>query len=520
MFDFARMQTLPALLAYHAEVRPHDAALAFEGRLTSYEALQRRTDALAASVRQLEPQPGRRVGYLGKNCDRYFELVFAAAKAGLVVVPLNWRLAPDEWKFIIEDAQVAHLFVDDAFHPQGHALRKHTALVSVQPLGDEAHWERLQRRSDASSTPHAVHPDDVVLQIYTSGTTGTPKGAMLTHANVLALREPGLRAGLAWFPRPGDRSGVVMPVAHIAGTAYGLFGLHAGGCLVIAREFNAGEVLQMLSRSRVSHLLLAPTALGMLLEHPGTAGASFPHLRYITYGGSPIAPTVLERAVALLGCGFTQMYGMTEASGGVVALTPEDHREARPERLSSAGRPMLGVEVRVVDREGRAMPAGQPGEVLVRSRAVMAGYWQRPEATAEAIDVDGWLRSGDIGVLDRDGYLTLVDRAKDIIVSGAENVYPLEVEHVLLAHPDVADVAVIGVPSALWGEEVKAVIVPRPGAVLDIAGLMRWARERLAAYQVPKSIDVVDALPRNPNGKVLRRVLREPYWSGHARRIG
>jgi long-chain acyl-CoA synthetase len=518
--DFARMQTLPDLLAYHAEVRPDDVALAFEDRTTTYAEFHRRTGLLAASLSLLDLQPGRRIGYLGKNSDRYFELVFAAAKAGVVPVPLNWRLAPDEWAFILGDAQVTHLFVDDLFEAQGRALGKQLGLAHVQSLADGASWAALIAPRGSTALPARVDANDVVLQIYTSGTTGRPKGAMLTHANVLALREPGLRAGLAWFPRPGDTSLVVMPVAHIAGTAYGLFGLHSGGRLVIGREFDAGKAWALLARSRASHVLLAPTALRMLLEHPDAARTPVPHLRYITYGGSPIAPALLEQAVARLRCGFTQMYGMTEAAGGVVALTPDDHREAKADRLASAGRAMLGVDIGIVDPSGHRLASGQAGEIVVRSRAVMAGYWQRSEATAEAIDTDGWLHTGDIGVLDDDGYLTVLDRAKDTIVSGAENVYPLEVENVLSRHPDVAEVAVIGIPSARWGEEVKAVIVPRPGAAIDSARLIAWARERIAAFKAPRSIDIVQALPRNPNGKVLRRVLREPYWHGQARNVG
>lgn len=520
MLDFARLQTLPDLLAYHAEVRPDAVALHFEGRVTDYAEFHRRTNQLAASLRRLNPVCGRRIGYLGKNSDRYFELVFAAAKAGQVLVPLNWRLAAEEWAFILRDAGVAHLFVDETFEAQGRDISDRLALESVHSLADEASWDRLLAPCGASQPLPPVSADDVVLQIYTSGTTGSPKGAMLTHANLLALRAPGLLAGLNWFPRPGDLSLVVMPVAHIAGTAYGLFGLHSGGGLVIGREFDAGKVWSMLASSGASHMLLAPTALRMLLEHPAAATTQVPRLRYITYGGSPIGPMLLEQAVKRLSCSFTQMYGMTEASGGIVALTPDDHREGDPQRLAAAGRAMIGVELGIVDNAGARLPAGQIGEIVVRSRSVMVGYWNRPEATAEAVDAEAWLRTGDIGLLDAEGYLFVLDRAKDTIISGAENVYPQEVENVLSRHPAVADVAVIGVPSSRWGEEVKAVVVPRPGVALNAADVLAWAREHIAAYKVPKSIDVIDELPRNPNGKVLRRLLREPYWRDHAKRVG
>lgn len=518
--DFERMQTLPELLACHADVRPAAVALEFEGRSTTYAELQQHTDALARSLVQQVPQRGQRIAYLGKNSDRYFALVFAAAKAGLVLVPLNCRLAPDEWHYILQDSGATQLFVDDGFEAQGQALCERLGLAPVQSLADGPGWTRLLTPGPAPAAAAPARPADVVLQIYTSGTTGRPKGAMLTHGSLLALREPGLRAGLSWFPRPGDASLVVMPVAHIAGTAYGLFGLHSGGRLVIAREFDAAEVWPLLARSRTSHMLLAPTALRMLLEDPQAASTPLPHLRFITYGGSPISPELLAQAVRRLGCGLAQMYGMTEASGGVVALTPEDHREGLPHRLASAGRAMLGVELRIVGRTGNPLPSGHAGEIQVRSRAVMAGYWRQPEATAETISRDGWLRTGDIGVLDPDGYLTVVDRAKDTIVSGAENIYPQEVENVLTRHPDVAEAAVIGIPSPRWGEEVKAVIVPRAGAQIDAAHLLGWAREHLAGFKVPKSVDLVDALPRNPNGKVLRRVLREPYWRDQSRKVG
>jgi long-chain acyl-CoA synthetase len=514
------MQTLPALLAYHAESQPEAVALEFEGRTTSYAEFQRNTAYIASALSALDAKPGERIGYLGKNNDRYFQLLFAAARVGLVLVPLNWRLAPDEWAFILDDAEIAHLFVDDSLEGQAHALNARCTLQTVQSIADDYSWARLCAPPSASFMDAPASPHDVVLQIYTSGTTGTPKGAMLTHANVLALREPGLRAGLEWFPRRCDTSLVVMPVAHIAGTAYGLFGLHSGGRLVIAREFEAAQVWALLERSRTTHMLLAPTALRMLLEHASAETATTPHLRYITYGGSPISPALLEKAVARLQCGFTQMYGMTEASGGVVSLTPDDHRDGQVRRLISAGRAMLGVELRVVDRDGATLPPGKAGEIVVRSGAVMAGYWRRPKANAEAINAEGWLHTGDIGMLDADGYLTVLDRAKDTIVTGAENVYPLEVENVLSQHPDVEEVAVIGVPSQRWGEEVKAVIVPRSGATIDTASLIAWARARIAAYKAPRSIEIVAELPRNLNGKVLRRVLREPWWRDQPRNIG
>lgn len=517
MLDFAKMQTLPDLLSFHAQVRPHAVALEFEGRLTTYAELHAHSSQLATTL-LTTTEDNARIAYLGKNSDRYFQLLFAAAMAKLVLVPLNWRLAPDEWLFIVRDAGNPQLFVEQDFEEQGRALAERLGLRPVVVLENMPALVPEIDLQSSGNRSRPVHPAEAVVQIYTSGTTGAPKGAMLTHENLLALREPGLRAGQSWFPTEDDTSLVVMPVAHIAGTAYGLFALHSGGRLVVAREFDAGEVWQLLAKSKVTHMLLAPTALRMLMEHPAAANAELPDFRYLTYGGSPISPDFLKQCVARLHCGFVQMYGMTEAAGGVVVLTPEDHCKASLERLASAGRAMLGVDIAIVDRTGASLPARQIGEIVVRSRSVMTGYWHRPEATSETI-VDGWLRTGDIGFLDEDGYLFVRDRAKDTIISGGENVYPLEVENVLLRHPDIKDVAVIGVPSKRWGEEVRALVVPKPGVSIDAAALIAFARQSLAAYKAPKSIGVVDAIPRNPNGKALRRLLRDPYWSHLERRV-
>lgn len=518
MLDFSRLRTLPDLLAYHAQTRPEQIATEFQGRSRTYQSLHLRSDALARTLLELDSAPARRIAYLGKNSDRYFELLFAAAKAGKVLVPLNWRLTLTEWAYILDDAQVNYLFTDSTFSAAGAELAKRLPLTTIMPL--DGSWDFLFKDSATTLAPGPVTATDITLQIYTSGTTGTPKGALLSHANLLALREPGLRADLEWFPRVGDTSLVAMPVAHIAGTAYGLFGLHSGGRLVICEEFNATQVWQQLRQGGITHMLLAPTALRILLESPVSAETCAPHLRYITYGGSPIEAGVLQQAIARLKCGFTQMYGMTEASGGVVALTPQDHEQGQPGRITTAGRAMLGVEIGIIDNDGQPLPCGETGEIVVRSAAVMVGYWRQPLATAQAIDKDGWLRTGDIGRMDSQGYLTVVDRAKDTIITGGENVYPLEVENRLREHPSVIDVAVIGVPSNQWGEEVKAIVVPAHAEQFDSAALLAYAREHLAAYKVPKSVEQTAELPRNAAGKVLRRELREPYWAQRPTCIG
>jgi long-chain acyl-CoA synthetase len=505
------IDTLWDVVCRHARRSPDAVALQFEGRKQTYGELLQSSMALAEELVLRGVRPGDRIAYLGKNNELYFALLYAIACLGAVLVPINWRLARAEWEFILRDSQARLLFTDPAFLEAGHALAQASGLVGAQYIPRLAS-ARCEARSESSGT-------DVVVQVYTSGTTGRPKGAMLSHRNLLALRAPGYAAGLDWFPGPTDSTLVVLPVSHIAGTAYALFGLYGGGRVVIAREFDAGETLRLLAAEHISHVLLAPAVLKQVLEHPEAGATDFSHLRYITYGASPIPEALLRTALQAFGCDFIQMYGMTETAGGVVALSPEDHRADNDDRLRSAGRAMPGVEVVILDEGGRALAPGQVGEVAVRSAAVMVGYWAQPAATAEVMEGQGWLRTGDIGSMDSGGYVFLLDRAKDVINSGGENVYPAEVENAIFGHPDVADVAVIGVPSERWGEEVMAIVVPRPGKTPDLDSIAQWARARVGGFKVPRRLSLVSELPRNAGNKILRRVLREPYWQGLQRRI-
>jgi long-chain acyl-CoA synthetase len=508
-----RIGTLWDVLSFHASQRPSAVALQFNDNRRSYHDVLQASLGLAGELTRRGVGRGDRIGYLGKNSDRYFVLLYAIARIGAVLVPLNWRLAPDEWAFILRDADARLLFIDDGTREAGNSL---TNLLGLPPAEVIPHSPPIATLDSATDAPRG---SDVVLQVYTSGTTGRPKGAMLTHRNLLALRGPGYAAGLRWFPQAEDTTLVVLPVAHIAGTAYALFGLYGGGRVVITADFDPPQALGLIEAEGITHILLAPAAIRQVLDHPAAARTDFHRLRFVTYGASPIPDALLRRALDTFGCDFVQMYGMTEAAGGVVALSPEDHRSSDAKRLRSAGRAMPGVKIAILDAHGAALERDQIGEIAVHSAAVMSGYWKRPEATAEAIVADGWLRTGDIGRIDADGYVFVLDRAKDTIVSGGENIYPAEVENAIFGHPDVADVAVIGVPSERWGEEVMAVIVPRAGTAPDLESVARWARARIAAFKVPKRISLVAELPRNAGQKVLRRVLREPYWAGLQRRV-
>ena len=317
---------------------------------------------------------------------------------------------------------------------------------------------------------------------------------------------------------------VAMPLFHVAGAGWALCGLTLGAHNVLLRDVDLARILDDLQRYSVTHAVFVPAVLQFLLVTPGIEAADFSALRHIVYGASPISEDVLVRSIERFGCAFSQAYGLTETNGAIVVLPPEDHDVGGPNahRLRAAGLPLPGVELKVVDDRGESRPTGEVGEVWIRSGQNMVGYWNRPDETAATLLADGWLRSGDAGYLDADGYLYIHDRVKDMIVSGGENIFPAEVESVLMAHPGVADAAVIGIPDDRWGETVKAVVVRAPGAdgeTLDETALIGFCRERLAHYKCPTSVDWTDALPRNPSGKILKRELREPYWAGHERRV-
>jgi long-chain acyl-CoA synthetase len=352
--------------------------------------------------------------------------------------------------------------------------------------------------------------------MYTSGTTGLPKGVMLSHANICGAAAVAADWGLS----PEAIALVCMPLFHMSGTSWGLVALYRGSRLVLLRDPEPEAVLAAIDGDGVTHALLVPALIAMLLAHPRCATTEFSTLDLVLYGGSPISVELLTESMERFGCRFLQLYGLTESTGLATMLAPGDHvSDARDRLLRSVGRPGPGVELSIVDPDtGRPVRTGDGGEVWLRGDNVMRGYWGNQEATDDTVR-DGWLRTGDAAYLDEEGFVFLHDRVKDMIVSGGENVYPAEAERVLRQHPAVADLAVIGVPDERWGETPKAVVVLVPGATVTEAELLGFVRDRLAHYKCPTSVDLVADLPRNATGKVLKRALREPYWAGQARRV-
>jgi len=523
--DHAQIATLADISRYHARVRPDSVALSFEGRHTTYADLDRHTNQVARALLAAGAFKGDRICYVGKNCDHYFELLLGAAKIGVVMAPMGWRLAPREIAYVINDTRTKFLFVGP--ESVGAIREVESDLPAIQMTvameGGVPGWLAFERWRDegADIDPGVtISEGDIALQLYTSGTTGNPKGAMLRHSNLLGGRRLAAEAKLSWNEwGPDDVSLVAMPVGHIGGSGWGIVGLYNGAMSVVAREFDPMRVLDFIENDRISKMFMVPAALQIVVRQPRAREVDYSRLKYILYGASPIPLDLLRECIEVFGCGFCQQYGMTETCGTVVYLPPEDHDTAGNARMRSAGKAMPGVELKVIDSAGNVLSPNSVGEVAVRSVANMAGYWNLPEATLSTIDSEGWLRTGDAGYLDEDGYLFIQDRLKDMIISGGENVYPAEVENAIYGHPDVAEVAVIGVPDEKWGEAVKAIVVPKAGRTVDPENVIAFARLRIAGFKAPKSVDVVDALPRNASGKILRRHLREPFWAGQTRRV-
>lgn len=516
MIDTADLQSFDALLTHWGRDRPDRIALTQDDRCVTYGELEAATARIAALLLARGLKKGDRIAWLGKNSDLYFTLLFGAARAGVVMVPIGWRLAPAEAGWIIDDCGARLLFTGPGFETAARALGP---IPSVQHVftADEA-------RAGIARTPRApfepAAPDDAVLQLYTSGTTGKPKGAVLSNRNLFALRKAAAGQPMPYLAWDDDEAVLVaMPCAHIGGTGVGVMALASGLPAVIIAEFEPGAVFDAVERQGVTRFFMVPAALQMLLNHPRCPQTDFSRLKYILYGAAPIPLELLRQCIAMFGAGFIQVYGMTETTGTICMLPPEDHDPAGNRRMRSAGKPLPGVEIRVCDEKGNEVPVGEVGEVVTRSSNNMLGYWRLPEATTATLSEDGWVRTGDAGYMDEDGYLYIHDRVKDMIISGGENVYPAEVESAIYGHPDVLEVAVIGVPDDRWGEAVKAVCVPRPGHSVDEAGVIAFARERIAGFKVPKSVDIIPALPRNASGKILRRELRAPYWEGRERQV-
>jgi long-chain acyl-CoA synthetase len=496
------------LIREHATQRPDSPCVTFDGRTLSYRDLDARSNRVANALTDAGVGPGERVAIIARNSPAFYELTFGCAKSGIVFVPINWRLSPREVDAILDDATPRLVFAG----AEQFALIPESIRGSVTCLNVDTEYATWRDSASAVDPKHPVDIDAALALLYTSGTTGMPKGVMISQRN---LSFSARMAREIWRFTADSVNLVAMPLFHIGGLGYGMMALTQGGHTVLLQQPAPALVLDAIQQHRVTHAFFVPTVIQLLVNFEGVNTMELSSLQLIVYGASPINETLLLRAIEVFGCGFSHAYGLTETTGTVVTLLPEEHDPGGPDagRLRSCGRAVPWAELGLFEpTTGERVAVGTVGEIWIRSGMTTSGYWHKPDETAAALRADGWLRTGDAATQDNDGYVYIRDRFKDMIVSGAENVFPAEVENVLSQHPAVAEVAVIGVPHGRWGETVKAIVVTRAGTNVTAADLIAFARNQLAHYKCPTSVNLVASLPKSASGKILKRELRAMLW--------
>jgi long-chain acyl-CoA synthetase len=517
------------LITRAAEKFPSKTAIIQDGLSFSYAEFNQRINRLAGALSGLGLKKGERIGVLLKNCHQFLEIYFAAAKIGAIFCPYNYMLTPAELKGLMEYSSPRFLFYGpefDSIMPDtaGQVAAVEKAICLEAPAGSQAlDYEALLAAGDEAEPMAEVGGLDVMSIFFTSGTTGLPKGAMRSHRHVLSTAVTGLIENQISY---GEITLIATPMYHVA------FEDLIGRCffvpntsVVYTQAFDPAGVLACLAEQKITNCLMVPTMIAALLNTPEIETAELSHLKRIFYVGAPMPVELLRQALKVFGrygTGFCQQYGQTETGPLTTILRPEDHVADGPEhlvkRLASAGKPVLDYQVRIMDEDGGITPGGEVGEIAVKSEAMMLGYWRLPDKTAEKMK-DGWLLTGDMGYVDQDGYIFIVDRKDDLIISGGKNIYPREVEEALYEHPAVLEAVVVGVPDDYWGEAVKAVVALKPGAEAGADEIQEFCAGKLARYKAPKTLEVWEDLPKSATGKLLRRKVREVYWEGSGRKI-
>ncbi|MCX7071779.1 MAG: long-chain-fatty-acid--CoA ligase [Gammaproteobacteria bacterium] len=511
MWLYADIKTLADIPRLYGKTRPDKTALVDGRGAISFARLDERSNRVANLILGHGIPARSNIGFLGKNSSLYFELLFGINKAGSTMSPMNWRLAAPELAAVIADAEAPLMFVDRDLTPLIEAVQaispRPFKVVSLDPLdADSALDQALAGVSDVDPRM-PLDAEQAALLIYTSGTTGKPKGVELTHRGFHYMRLcEHLEPALQW--QDDDVMMMVMPNFHLVGSGLSIQSLYNGGTLSILPQLDPGQLIKVIQRDRPSIVALVPTAIQMVLDHPDAKTADFSSLRLAMYAGSPISSHLLARALREMKCKFMQFYGATESSGAISLLRPEQHVIDDEAKLKSCGTPLPLIDVKFVDANGDEVPEGAIGELVVRAPSLFGGYWKQPDTTAAVLQ-DGWYKTGDAGRRDAEGLLYLVDRVKDMIVTGGENVYSAEVEQVLAKHPGVRMCAVIGLPDEKWGERVVAMIMPSDGHKPTQDEIIAHCRQHIAGYKVPKEVRLVEAFPMTATGKVLKRVVRD-----------
>lgn len=515
-------KTLPQVAQWHADHNGARKAFVFNDVAVSFSEFHENSDKVASGLKSIGLAAADRIAFIGKDSIWAYEILMGSAKAKTVFVPINWRLKANEIHYILADAQVRTLFIEKEFASilNGNSVNLPGMLtvivLDVAGMGatDYVQWRDLQ---SGESLGLSYCDNDAVLQIYTSGTTGHPKGVQLAHYTFFRMLQGVYAQGERWMDLNYDDVLLLsVPIFHIGGIWWNLQCFIASATGIIMDSFVSWKVLENIERHQITKMAMVPAMIQFLLAEPASKSTNFSSLKYILYGGSPITRVLRSQAMETFGCAFFQIYGMTETGNCAITLLPEEHDDNK--RKNAAGRPFFGVQVKILDADHREVPVGKSGEIWIKSPSVMIGYWNNATATASTLQ-DGWVRTGDGGYIDKEGFIYVCDRIKDMIIAAGENVFPAEIEAVISEHPAVEDIAVIGIPDELWGEAVKAFVVISHGSKLSARDLVLFAKERIADYKIPKSISFVESLPRNAAGKILKTELRKSFWSGRERSV-
>lgn len=504
-----------SVLKYRAFAHPQRIAYIFEGKVFTYDDYYKQSAGVANYLTSLGLKKGDLIGILDLNTPNAINLISGAMLIGVIPVSFNWRAMPSEITFMLANAGISHFFYGAAF----------TQLVQATPLtGIELYkTEDEITPADSIQSIENISGDDTCVILYTSGTTGFPKGVNISYKNMYACYQL-----CAWDTPsfgPDCRNLVCGPLFSIFGFGAFFSCIYAGATNVLVRMFEPNMVAKIMSETRVTNALLVPIMIKLVTMVEGVDKLDFGALRHVQYGGSPISADTLLKAQNLFNCYFTQVYGLTESTGVGCSLRFDDHTEilstenfTANKLLLSAGKPSMGIEMKIVDDEGNAVPAGEPGEVLFKGENIASGYWNSPAENKTMFTESGWLATGDIGYADEQGYLFLIDRKNDKIVSKGVNIFPAEIERILEQYPQVREVAVVAIPDEKAGEAICAVVVLKEGE-LELPALQEWCKGKMADYKIPKQLVIKTELPRNPTGKILRRLIREPFWKDEERQI-
>jgi len=506
---------------------PDKVAIVFEGKRYTFSQLNDRVNGLGNALTNLGVQKGDRVATLQVNTNQCVEAYFTAARIGAIYVPLNFRAKGNELAYMLNSSEANTLLVGERYIDLVNSIKPELASVKTFISVDSQqegmlYYEDMIASSTAEEIFTEIDDDDTTILMYTAGTTGFPKGVMLSH-NSFAIYV--LENVSPADPEVEEKNILTVPLYHVAGIQAMMAAIYGGRTLVMERQFDPKEWMELVEAEKVGRAMMVPTMLKQLLDHPDFSKHDLSSLQVITYGAAPMPLEVIKRAVDIFpGVSFINAFGQTETASTITTLSPEDHnivgteeeKEKKLKRLSSIGKPMPDVEMKIFDEEGNELPSGGVGEIMARGPRVMSGYWKDQEKTEKTIDKDGWVHTGDMGYVDEEGYFFLAGRATDMIIRAGENISPEEVEAVLHAHPKLEEVAVIGVPDAEWGEVPMAVAVLKQGETATPEELMEYCRANLASFKRPRSVVFADELPRNPMGKVLKRVLREQYGEGNS----